>query len=261
MPSTDRPARPHRRACAAVLALMLAVLPAHADSLAAHEILYRFSFKGINAGDLQLTLKPDGSPDSWVYETRAFPGFLASLVVNANSRERSWFQVTAAGVQANRYFIDDGTSDRKDDSDLTYDWARGRVTGLARGEPLDIAIEPGLQDTMSIRAAVLVDLLAGREPHEYAMLDGREIKHYVYTRRGTARLKTALGEVDTVIYSSDRKGADGHGRIWWFWYAPSLHWLPVRAEQRVDGQARMTLAVRSLKWLATAAATPAPTGG
>ena len=82
------------------------------------------------------------------------------------------------------------------------------------------------------------------------MLDGRDLKHYVYTRVGTARIPTALGEVDTVIYRSDRKGSNGKGRIWQYWYAPSLGWLPVRIEQREDGNTRMTFTLRALKWLA-----------
>jgi len=244
------------QASAALAAAMLALAPlsASAAGLRAHEITYRTSFKGIGAGDLQLTLKPDAAPDSWLYETRAFPGLLASFIINSESRERSAFTVTPSGVQPQRYSLDDGTTSKRENVELTYDWTRGRVTGLVRGSALDLAVEPGTQDVMSIRAAPLVDLLAGREPGEYPMLDGREIKHFVYTRAGAERLKTALGEVDTVIYTSDRKGGDGRGRTWRYWYAPSLGWLPVRIEQREDGKTRLSFAVRLLKWLPPAPA-------
>ncbi len=240
--------------------LALAAVAAAADGLRPHEVVYQFLFKGVSGGELELRLRPDTRPDTWIYETFAHPNFLASFFVSANSVERGWFKVTAAGVEPQRYLLTDGSSKKEDASDLTYDWARGRITGEARGAPLDLPLEPGTQDVMSIRAAVLVDLLAGREPHEYAMLDGRELKRYVYTRVGTARLKTDIGEYDTVIYESDRKGSDGRGRIWRYWYAPALGWLPLRAEQREDGKARMTLAVRSLHWsdVDTGAAAAAP---
>ena len=250
-----------RRRHAAAFALLLAFAslpPVAADGLRAHEIRYHFSFRGLSGGDLQLSLKPGAQPDTWVYETRAFPSVLARLVVSGESLERSWFRVTASGVQPEKYSLNDGSAKHTDNSELSYDWSRGRVTGTARGTPLDLPIEPGLQDVMSIRAAPMVDLLAGREPHEYSMLDGREIKHYVYARSGTEHLKTALGDLDTVIITSDRKNSDGHGRTWRYWYAPSLGWLPVRIEQREDGQARMTLTVKSLKWLEPAAKPPAP---
>ena len=232
--------------------------PASADaaSLRAHEISYHFAFHGLSGGNLKLTLKHDAEADHWIYETRADPSCLARLVVSSDSLERSWFKVSPEGVEPLRYQLDDGTSKHGDDAKLSYDWERRRVTGTVRGAPLDLPIEPGLQDVMSIRAAPMADLLAGREPKEYAMLDGREVKHYIYTRGGTEKLKTALGEVDTVIINSDRKGADGHARMWRYWYAPSLNWLPVRIEQREDGQTRMALTVRSLKWLESTA-TPA----
>lgn len=233
---------------------------ASAASLRAHEISYRFSFRGMGGGDLQLRLHPGSEPGSWIYETRPFPNMLARLVVSPESRERSSFTITAAGVQPQRYVLEDGSGKKSENSDLTYDWTRGRVHGTARGAALDIATEPGLQDVMSIRAAPVVDLLAGREPKEYAMLDGSEIKHYVYTRVGPEKLRTALGELDTVVFTSVRKGSDAHDRTWRYWYAPSYGWLPVRIEQRQDGETRLAFAVRSFKWLdaAPAAGAPAP---
>jgi Protein of unknown function (DUF3108) len=248
MPSPER-SRPHRaRLLALSLALVAAATPALGEGLRPHDVVYQFLFKGVSGGELELQLKPDTPPDSWIYETHAHPNFLASFFVSSNSIERGWFRVTPTGIEPTRYFLDDGSSDKSNGSDLRYDWTQGRITGTSRGRPIDLAIEPGTQDVMSIRAVVLVDLLAGREPHEYTMLDGRELKHYVYTRVGTAKLKTDIGEYDTVIYKSDRKDSDGRGRIWQYWYAPALGWLPLRAEQREDGKTRMTLAIRSLKW-------------
>jgi hypothetical protein len=212
-------------------------------------VLYRFSFHGISGGELKLTLTRGVEPGTWLYETRSYPSFLARLVVSPDSRERSWFSATDSGLRPERYLLEDGSSDHAQNSDLHYDYGRGRVTGTARGAELDLPLEPGLQDVMSIRLAPAVDLLAGREPHEYPMLDGREVKHFIYTRAGSEKLKTALGELDTVILTSDRKGADGRGRTWRYWYAPSLGWLTVRAEQREGSEARMVLAVRSFRWL------------
>jgi hypothetical protein len=223
---------------------------ARAEGLRAHSVSYRTAFKGIGAGDLRLTLRPDSAREQWTYETRAYPSFLARFVVSPQSREHSVFTLAADQIVPQRYQIDDGSHDPAKVTDLHYDWARGKV--------LDLAIPPGTQDTMTIRVAVMADLLAGREPHEYTMLDGDELKVYVYRRIGTARLKTALGEYDTVIYSSDRKGSGGRGRTWQYWYAPELDYLPVRIEQREDGSARLSFALHSLEWLEPAATGPAP---
>jgi Protein of unknown function (DUF3108) len=252
MSDADRRVRGGRRHAwlAAFAAVAFATAgAAGADSLRAHEISYRFSFRGMGGGDLQLSLRAGSEPDSWIYETRPFPSMLARLVVSPESRERSWFTIAPTGVQPQRYVLEDGSGKKSENTELTYDWARSRVHGIARGAPLDIATEAGLQDVMSIRAAPVVDLLAGREPKEYAMLDGSEVKHFVYTRVGPEKLKTALGELDTVVFTSMRKGSDAHDRTWRYWYAPSYGWVPVRIEQRQDGETRLAFAVRSFKWL------------
>ena len=249
MPSRDLP--DHRAAwlAAAALAALVATAPTGAAELRAHDVFYQFLFKGMSGGDLELKLTPDTQPDSWHYETHAHPNFLASFFVSPNSVERGTFRVTPSGVEPQRYLLRSGSSDKSVDAKLTYDWVHGRVFGEARGSPLELAIEPGTQDVLSIRAAILVDLLAGREPHEYEMIDGRELKRFVYTRVGPARLKTDIGELDTVIFKSARKGADARERTWRYWYAPSLGWLPVRAEQREGDKTRVALVIRSLKWL------------
>lgn len=236
-----------------LLALVLsgAALMSFADELKPHEITYHTTFKGFSAGDLRLTLTRDVATDNWVYETRAFPSFLASLIVSPESLERSTFRVTPQGIQPKHYALTDGGHDPEHQSDVTYDWSRGRVSGRVEGKSYDAALEPNQQDVNTIRLAPVVDLLAGREPGEYPLLDGRDVKHFVFPRQGAARLQTDLGDVDTVIYESQRKNYDGTGRTWRYWFAPSLGWLPVRIEQRENGRARLTFTVRSVKWTGT----------
>ena len=62
-------------------------------------------------------------------------------------------------------------------------------------------------------------------------------------REGAARIHTALGELDTVIWSSSRPDSD---RVTRMWYAPSLGYLPVRAEQMRSGKLQVRMLIRSL---------------
>lgn len=213
-----------------------------------HVVTYRVAFKGMAAGDLQLKLSRE-SGDVWRYETRPQPSFLARMVVSASSIERGTFRLGANGVQPLTYSLDDGTDQRgKDEASFDYDRGTGRVRGYARGEPLDLELVPGLQDPLSIRAAILLDLLRGRELGEYPMIDGRQIRTYVYRRAGTETLKTAVGTVETVVYTSAREGADARAKTWKYWYAPSLGWLPVRIQQIDKGQPRLAFEIRSVEF-------------
>ena len=55
------------------------------------------------------------------------------------------------------------------------------------------------------------------------------------------RLKTAIGELDTVVYRSARSGS---GRETLFWYAPTLGYALVRAEQHRDGKRAFRTTIR-----------------
>jgi hypothetical protein len=151
--------------------------------------------------------------------------------------------LTAQGVRPLRYRADDGTSDTKRDISLEFDWSAGRARGTAEDKPVDVAIDPGVQDAMSIQLALLIDLLRGQKPQTYRLIDKDKIKEYVYTYQGEERLKTALGEVDTVIYTSQRAGSK---RLTRTWYAPSLGYVAVRGEQVKDGKREWVMDIRTL---------------
>jgi len=57
---------------------------------------------------------------------------------------------------------------------------------------------------MSIQIEVMLDLRNGTVPATFRIMDKDEIKDFIYTEEGPARLRTALGELDT---RSSRAGA------------------------------------------------------
>ena len=105
---------------------------------------------------------------------------------------------------------------------------------------------PGTQDVMSIRAAILVDLLAGKTATEYAMIDQDELKTFVYRRAGAETIDTMQGRMETSVWTSERKGSDSRAKTWKYWYAPSIGYLPARAWQLEEGKTR--LAFDEFRW-------------
>lgn len=208
-----------------------------------HTVLYRVLVKGIGAGDLELRLRADGAPGQYRYESVPHPSTLARLFISAKSRETSRFHLGPDGVVPESYHLDDGGS-HKDDIVLGYDWDKARVSGRAAGKPVDLPATSGTQDVMSIRAAILYDLAAGKSQAEYAMIDGDEVKTFVYRSAGRETIKTAQGDYDTLVWVSARKGSDGHDKTWKYWYAPALAYLPVRAVQLEDGRERLLFELR-----------------
>ena len=147
-------------------------------------------------------------------------------------------------MRPDRYRADDGSSKTARDISIDFDWEAGRATGVAEDKPVDVALEPGTQDDMSIQIALMYALLNNEQPSSLRLLDKNRIKEYVYTAEGTEHVKTALGDVDTVIYRSQRAGSS---RVTRMWYAPSLGYVAVRGEQLRDGKREWRMEIKSLQ--------------
>jgi hypothetical protein len=204
---------------------------------ASFEVIYR----GMNAGTTTLELSPEGG-DRWRYLSRANARGVFRL--SGEIRQTSQFTLGAAGPRPLRYVADDGTEDVKRDIRLDFDWKAGRVRGTAEAQPVDLAVRDGLQDGMSVQIALMRALAAGDRPRRFFLIDKDEIKEYLYEQEGTARIKTAAGELDTVIWSSRRPNSDRVTRVW---YATSLGYTPVQAERRRGDKVEWTMRLKSLK--------------
>ena len=206
---------------------------------ATFEVVYR----GMNAGTTTLELSPEGG-DRWRYVSRANARGVFRLVLSGEIRQTSQFTLGASGPRPIRYVADDGTEDIKRDIRLDFDWKAGRVRGTAEAQPVDLALRDGLQDGMSVQIALMRALAAGERPRRFFLIDKDEIKEYVYEQEGTARIKTAIGELDAVVWSSRRPTSDRVTRVW---YATALGHTPVQAERRRGDKVEWTTRLKSLQ--------------
>jgi hypothetical protein len=204
---------------------------------------YEVSYRGLVGGQIAASLQP-ASPDRWVYETQAFPNVLGRLAIGAEARERGTMLVTPDGVRPLSYEYDDGKSGDKKDIRLEFDWDAARVSGSAEGEPVDAAVTPGTQDTASVQAAMLRALARGKSPQTFTIVTSGKVRDYRYWSEGTARIRTALGEFDTVVWANQR---DGSSRITRVWHAPELGFVPVQAIQFRKGRAEMQMQLVKLE--------------
>jgi len=200
--------------------------------LAPYVAEYEVRYGGLNVGTSRTEVSRGPGPGRWVIESHSNASGFAKIIASGTLVQRSAFELDPAGLRPSSYRFDDGTRRTDRDVTLEFDWRAGRVRGVAENEPVDIATEPGLQDAASIQALVVSRLLAGLEPGTVAMIEKDRIRRYRYTLLRRERIKTAIGEYDTVVYRSAR---DGSTRETLSWYAPALGYAMVRAEQRRDG--------------------------
>ena len=213
--------------------LVSAVLPmskaaASEIELAPFSVNFEVNFRGMNAGSASLELTRDNG-GTWRYVSKNTARGIFRLAFPGEIRQTSILTLAESGVKPLRYQADDGTGSRDRDIQLQFDWAAGRVRGTAENAPVDVPIESGLQDGMSVQIALMRALARGETPTGFKLIDKDEIKEYVYSAEKPVRLRTTMGEIDTVVWVSHRPNANRLTRVW---YAPSLGYLPIQAERR-----------------------------
>jgi Protein of unknown function (DUF3108) len=222
--------------------LMLTSAQADAVVLQPFVATYAVTFRGLDAGQLEMTLRHDADAERYTFETRAKPSTLARLVIGRNALEQSTFEMTDSGIRPLSWQLEDGKNGTDGDGKLTFDWSRNQAIGEYEGKPVDLPLQPGLQDRLSIQLAVSAALVSGKEPGSVVMLNGDRTRTYDYSKGATTQLQTPLGKVETIIYESTRPNSNRVSKVW---HAPSLGFVPVRAEQIRKGKVETVMTLVS----------------
>jgi len=236
--------RPSRWIAITLLMLVsLDVQAAGSASISPFSVSYEVIFRGLNDGTASLTLQRDNG-DRWRYESRNEARGLFRLAFPGEITQTSVFRIDDDVVIPIQYRADDGTESTDKDIALNFDHAAGKATGVAERLNVNLPIESGVQDPMSVQIAVMRALSLGQTPTRYAMIDKQEVKTYEYRSWGRERIATPIGPVEAVIWSSARVGSN---RVTKVWYAIELGYVPVRAERRRGDKLEWAMNLKTLK--------------
>jgi len=221
---------------------MLATAAVGAEELQPFVARYTFAWHGMTVGESTLRLQRD-LDDKWKYTSATAPRGFGRLYRSRDIVNESLMEETAAGMRPLSYHAEDGSASTDRDSQLSFDWERGRVTGLVGEHRIDMEVPEGTQDDLSVQIALMYELIAGRSPTGFRVFDETGVREYHYYHDGSATLDTPMGAVQTEIYRSQR---DGSPRATRFWCAPAYGYLPMRAEQRRKDDVEWTMDIRSV---------------
>lgn len=205
---------------------------------------YEVTYRGMRAGQLTFKLTRDDATGRYTYETTADPSLLARIVISSAAVERSVMEIGPDGVRPIEWQLEDGKSGTSKDGKLQFDWSKNLVTGVIEGENIELPLEPGLQDRLSIQIDVVTSLLRGEEPGVIPLIDDNRVKRYSYVKKETTSLDTQLGKLDTVLYESTRQGSNRQSR---FWLIPGMEYLAARAEQIRKGRVETVMVLQSVQ--------------
>ena len=229
-----------------LLATLLFATAAGADTILPKPFTatYEVTYRGMRAGQLTFKLSRDDATGRYTYETTAEPSLLARIVVSSAAVERSVMEVGPDGVRPIQWQLEDGKSGSAKDGQLHFDWNRNVVTGEIESEKIELPLEPGLQDRLSIQIDVVTSLLRGEEPGIIPLIDDNRVKRYSYQKKETTSVDTKLGKLDTVLYESTREGSNRQSR---FWLVPKMEYLAARAEQVRKGKVETVMTLLSVE--------------
>lgn len=235
-----RTARCRALALAAGLAALVTA-SAGADELKPYQASYSGLWHGLTVAVSHLKL--ERLDDTWSYSARSEPRGLGRLASGAFPPQQvSVVRVSDSGVQPQSY-RSTGGGDPAKAVELKYDWQAHRVTGRYEGVAVDLPLTPRVQDDGSVELALMVELLAGRTPNSFQLIDRIGVREYRFAREGEATLETPMGTIATIVYSAQKAYSP---RVTRFWCAPDRGYVPMKVEQRVGNDVQWTMEIRSL---------------
>jgi Protein of unknown function (DUF3108) len=200
---------------------------------------YEASWKAISVGTSEIQLTHGTEPGEYLYTWTITAHGIFRIAYHDDLVQKSWLKMVGDHVRPDRYFGQEGSQT----VELNFDWQDMRATGVSETKPVDIKLPDGAQDVMSSQVEVMLDLKNGNLPKTFQIIDKDQLKEFNYTQEGSAKIRTAIGELDTVIVTSQRTG---NNRILRMWFAPSLGFVPVQAERSRDGKVEIAMRIKSV---------------
>jgi hypothetical protein len=212
---------------------------------------YQADWKGISVGTSDIKLTQGVEPGHYLYTWTITARGIFRVAYHDDLVQQSWLSVVDDHVRPDKYRGKEGSST----VELNFDWQGMRATGLSETKPVDLQLKEGTQDVMSIQVEVMLDLKRGNLPKTFQIIDKDQLKEFNYTQEGSAKIRTEIGEIDTLIVTSQRTG---NNRILRMWFAPSLGFVPVQAERSRDGKVEIAMHIKSVDHLVPIRAPPRP---
>ena len=222
-----------------VACLLIAAARGEADpALAPFTAVYDVLHGSHRIGEATFVLRA-GDGGGYVFESRTEAKGIAKVFAGTIT-ETSEFTLDESGPRPLRFSAQESRGHSS--QSVTFDWAAGIAHSERDGERKDIALRPRVLDHSLIEIALMSDLSGGRPLAPYHIVEKNELRTYAYDHAGDETVQVPAGSYETVVARQRREGSS---RELYFWCAPQLGYLPVKLEQRKEGDALFTMVLKS----------------
>jgi hypothetical protein len=215
-------------------------------SVATYAATYRVDYKGREAGTAEFSVRYLAERDLYEFTSRVQAKGMLKLARPKPAIERSHFRADANGIRPVEFWYEDGSRSGEDNFHVVFDWERRVATVTGAQARRELALPEAALDRGSLQVALMRDLAATGVPATYRLADEDSVAEYAYSDNGSATMPTGAGPVATRILTQQRAGSS---RATWLWVAPELRFLPVRIEQRRDGEVQTAFELVSVAGL------------
>lgn len=228
----------------AVLTLMAHAAYGADAAVPTYTATYRLNYKGKEAGTAEFGVRYLADKDVYEFSSRVMAKGMLKLARPNPAVERSQFRVDSAGIRPLEFWYEDGSRSGEDNFHIEFDWQRRVATVSNADGRREMALPEAALDRGSLQVALMRDLATAGAVRSYRLADEDGIVEYEYTENGTATMPAGKESVATRILTQQRAGSS---RVTTLWVAPGLRFLPVRIEQRRDGEVQTAFELVSVK--------------
>jgi hypothetical protein len=211
-----------------------------------YSAVYQVEYKGKDLGTSEFQVTYDAASDTYEFTSRTMAKGLLKLASPNPVIERSHFRVVEGRIRPIEFWYEDGSRKGEDNRHVEFDWERRVAIVSGEGARREVALDDRSLDRGSMQVALMRDMMVLQHPGDYRLAGEDEGQGYVFTSNGTETTATGIGAIQTLSFTQQREGSS---RSTWLWFAPSLSFLPVRIEQRKEGETQTAFKLASLKGL------------
>jgi hypothetical protein len=233
----------------ASLVLPVAALAAEDPAIATYTATYSVEFKGKELGSSEFSVRYLADKELYEFTSRTQAKGMLKLITPNPVIERSHFRVDNGRIVPIEFWYEDGSRKGEDNVHIVFDWSRQIALVSYQSGRREMMLKPGALDRGSLQVALMRDMATAGKPSAYLLADDEAVSDYVYQDNGAATTATGMGQLPTQSLMQHREGSS---RSNYLWLAPQLRFLPVRIEQRRDGEVNSAFTLQTVKGLEAA---------
>lgn len=203
---------------------------------------YSVSKSGISLGEMVSTFKTDQN-DNYTYSSITEPKGIARWFSSDTVSEVSSGTYLDGKITSLQYSYSRSGGKKKQNTKIDFDYQNKIATDITNGKTKKLAIGEKTTDRQIVQILLMIDMLKKQEHLNYEVINKQGLKPYNFKKANAEKLKTELGEFDTIKVIRKKEGSSRETTLW---LAEQLRYLPVRIKQTKDGSTKFEMDIIKL---------------